>query len=361
MVRSPVKLDISASQNINQIKMSPDAIMEQTICEVAKGKGDISVGKSSTAPQQQKPSLTSQIVWESNGSTPTTRTCSSPSHHKQQLSTYDSTTSTLSRQNVVAATQQVICSNLSEQSQMGTLSQQPTTKNNKNKNRSKSTNNSESKRTKKSIINTQRQTTISSSHQDISPTITSHVTSTSNKRMSWSDTPISSSSSSGDVTIPYVENSKQHLTNDALQMPDIDNLNYSVFDDEQIQTIYPNNDHHQIELDDIFSSKIDDPFTSSTPPPLSSLSMSESLLNQVSAEKSSSTSITSLPNPLDVYENYFPSSSSTWEENQVTSSVLTPPDAQNNQLPQRQYYSQTNTFTNSNLPSQVRLLFRVQS
>jgi hypothetical protein len=74
---------------------------------------------------------------------------------------------------------------------------------------------------------------------------------------------------------------------------------------------------------------------------------------------------------VDVYDHFLnPYSSSIWQENQVTSSVSTPPDFQLNHFPmqhqqgQQQYYSsQTNDehFDSYNSQSQVRLLFDVQS
>jgi hypothetical protein len=84
-------------------------------------------------------------------------------------------------------------------------------------------------------------------------------------------------------------------------------------------------------------------------------------MKQPSGEKLSNTLLTSTANPADIFDTYFLSdtlySSVACEENQVTSSVETPPDPQNNHLPQQQHYSSTD----SNRESQVRLLFDVQS
>jgi len=378
MVRSPVELDISESPYLNQTKLSPEAVVDQTITEVIKGKGDIPIRKPSTptTPQKYKrPPLSAQLVWESNGPTPTTRTFCLPLHQEQQLSTtYDSNNSTLSLQNFADITE-VIRPNSTEQNQMNTVSQQPATKNTKKRNRLRPTNNTASKRTA-NIQQQQEQAQISSSHQDISQTRTSPVTSTSNvinQRMSWLDTPISSSSSSssGSATNAHNVNQNQHLPNDSLEIPDIDRdndmLNCSDFNDN-IHIIY-RDVGHEIELDDLFSQKLDRPFVSSTPPPMSSPPMSTSITNQTmkppSTEKSSNTLLASITHSDDIFDNYFLTgtsySSISFEENQVTSSVLTPPDPQNNHVPQQQYYSPTNTYTDSNLETQVRLLFDVQS
>jgi hypothetical protein len=349
MIRSPVKLDVPASLKLNQTKVSPEDV-DQTISEVIKGKVDISIRDSSTSTvsQQKKPSLSSQLVWESNGPT-TTRTYVSSLDSKQQLSSYNPNISTLNRQNVVEFSQQVIRPNFTEQNQMNTLSQPPpATKTKKKSNRLNGTNKSESKRIYKPTINLRQQTTLSSSHQDISHTTTSPITSTShiiNKQMSWPDTPISLSST-GSVVIAPIENPNQHLTNESLTMQDMDHdgmmLNYSGFQNEHVQIIYQN-DRPAFELDDIFSSKIDDPFVSSTPPPLPSASITDEISNSTSAKKSSSTLITSINNSADIYEDFLPS------------------DPQNNHSLQQQYYSQTDQYFNPNLQPQVRLLFDVQS
>ena len=74
---------------------------------------------------------------------------------------------------------------------------------------------------------------------------------------------------------------------------------------------------------------------------------------------------------VDVYDHFLnPYSSSIWQENQVTSSVSTPPDFQLNHFPlqqqqqHHQYYPSQTTdehFDSFNSQSQVRLLFDVQS
>ncbi len=377
MVRSPVKLEISGSQHLNQVKLSPEAAMDQTISDVIKGKGDISIGNSlkSTAPQKhQRPSLSTQLVRESIGPTPTTRTICVPLHQEQQLSTtYDSNISTLSRPNVVDITQQVIRPNSTEENKINTLTKQPAKKNNKKRNQLKSMNNTVSKRTYKSTVNIQQQqqqTIMSSSHQDISQTRTSPVTSTSNiitKQNSWSDTPISSSSSES-VTNAHNVNPNRRSTNDSLQTPDIDQ-DSDLLDFDADMTIIYRNDGSGIELNELFSQKIDEPFVSLTPPPIPSITMLTSIRNSImkqpSGEKLSNTLLTSTANPADIFDTYFLSdtlySSVACEENQVTSSVETPPDPQNNHLPQQQHYSSTNLYTDSNRESQVRLLFDVQS
>jgi hypothetical protein len=336
-----VKIDIPGSENLNQPKRSPEEMVDETICEVVEGKVNISLHNPSTSitSPQRKFSVSTPHSWESNGptTTTTTRRYSSPVHQIQQSLTYDSNISTLNRPNFGEMTQQVIRPNFTEQSPMNILTAM---NNNKKRNGSKSTNNSGTKRAHKPTIKRKQQTTITTS-----------VTSTPS---SWRDIPIG--------------NSNPHLITDSLQIQDINQngamMNYSVINSGQIHIIHPNYDH-QIELDDIFSPAIDE-FPSSTPPhPLSSVSITSQLLDSDSAAQSSNTFILSLTNSNDVYDDYFPlpnlPSSSTWEENQVTSSVLTPPDAQNNQLLQQQYYSPNDPSLNTNLQSQVRVLSDVQS
>jgi len=177
---------------------------------------------------------------------------------------------------------------------------------------------------------------------------------------------LSISSSSGCVTTTDTSkgNLNSDFANNAWQTPNINDNNAS--HDIREQIICPER-FYAFELDDVYPSKTEERFNASTPPPLlPSISISASvpgqLLTPVSAGKSSTISVT---NPDDVYEDFFSShilsSSSTSQENQVTSSVLTPPDFQNNLVPQHQYHSQTFEFNDSDLQPQVRLLFDIQS
>jgi len=368
--------------------------IDQTINDVINGKGDIPINdspQSQTKPQEQhQPS--SQLVWVQNG-TVTTKTWLSPLYQKQQQPVYDPIGSTLTHQDVVNIAQQVVFPTNTEQNQINTVLQPPTTNNSKRKNRSKSINPTPIKRnrnrSRKPPLNKPQLRTTPSSQQEIlgKPTITSPITPIHNlidKPITWSNIPTSSSSSlSGSVTtttnIPIL-NSNQHLSsfdkNDSWQSQCVENVD-SMLDEFQLVSIDEQriNSNHHFDFDlsiDSFSSKTNDRFGSSTPPPpittdnqRYALSSTDKLLNS------------SIPNSrlvngdVDVYDHFLnPYSSSIWQENQVTSSVSTPPDFQINHFPmqnqqgQQQYYSpQTNDehFDSYNSQSQVRLLFDVQS
>jgi hypothetical protein len=396
-----------------QTKVSNSEI-DQTIDDVINGKGDILINDLPHAPpkpqqqQQLQPQPSSQLVWVQNG-TVTTKTWLSPlyqkqqqqqqQHQQQQQSDYDPIGSTLTHQDVVNIAQQVVFPTTTEQNQMNTVLQPPPANNSKKRNRSKSTTNTTPKRTRnrKVPLNRPHSTTTASSQQDIiaKPLLTSPITPTLNlinKPMTWSN--ISTSGSVTNKTNSPMLNSDQHLSsydkNDSWPAPCIENVD-SMLDEFQLVSIDEQriNSNHPLDFDlstDGFSSKANDRFGSSTPPP-PSLSIDNQRFSLSSTEKFLNPSITNsrlITGDLDgVYEHFLnPYSSSMWQENQVTSSVTTPPDFQLNHFPmhqqqqqhhqqqqqhqhhQQQYYSpQTNDeqFDPYNMQSQVRLLFDVQS
>jgi hypothetical protein len=358
MIRSPVKLDFSVPQNSTPSSIST-ADIDQTIADVAKGKGAIILGnKAIVTGSQQKQSSSPTLVWEQNGPV-TTKTYLSPLHQKQQqqVPLYDSNVSTLPHQNVVNITQQIVRPPIMEQNGMDTLVQQQATNKSKKRIQPKLSNDTGPKRSRKTKINTSQST--------IKSTVTSAST-LINKPLSSSGLSISSSSSSGCVTTTDTskENLNSDFANNAWQTPNLNDNNAP--NDIREQVICPGR-FYAFDLDDVYSSKTEERFNASTPPPLlPSISISASipgqLLTPASSGKSSTISVT---NPDDVYEDFFSShilsSSSTSQENQVTSSVLTPPDFQNNLVPQQQYHSQTFEFDDSDLQPQVRLLFDIQS
>ncbi|CAF2735624.1 unnamed protein product [Rotaria sp. Silwood2] len=386
-VRSPVKLDISMSQNLMKTTIGSPEI-DQTILDVIKGKGKISIYNKLTSSvirqHQKKQPLSAQLVWEHNGPI-TTKTLQSPlnQEQQQQQSTLDSNVSTLNRPTVLNITSLNNHSSSTEQSNMNKLSQQKTaTDNSKKRDRSKSTNPTKSKRQSVSTINMPPPTTTSSSPQDVSrTTLASPVASQPNlvnKLISWSKPSIKSSSSSSSpvnvtatTAVVSTENLNHNLRNNSWQTLNIHHNNTLIdcYDSnhEQQQMNYTK-DHDHIEIDDGFLVQAHGHFNSSTPPPpltsRSTLIISE-ILTPTSVDKLSSISASSLINDDDIYDNFFqsytPSCLATPQENQVTSSVLTPPDVQSNHLLQQQYYSQTDEYFDSNLQSQVRVLYDIQS
>jgi hypothetical protein len=344
---------------------------------------------------QQQPS--SQLVWVQNG-TVTTKTWLSPLYQKQQQqqqqqhqqqSDYDSIGSNLTHQDVVNIAQQVVFPTHNEHNQINAVLQPPLTTNSKKRNRSKSTTNVTLKRNRnrKPILNRPLSAATISSQQEIigKSATTSPITpilNLINKPISWSNNPMPS----GFVTTttnPSILNSNQHLLsfdkNNSWQTHCVENVD-SMLDEFQLVSIDEQriNSNHPLDFDlstDGFSSKTNDQFGSSTPPPplrpndnqRFALSTTDKLINP------SITNSRLITGDVDVYEHFLnPYSSSIWQENQVTSSVSTPPDFQINAFPmqqqqqqqQQQYYSPpTNDehFDSYNLQSQGRLLFDVQS
>ncbi|CAF0874738.1 unnamed protein product [Adineta steineri] len=352
--------------------------IDQTIEDVINGHGNISINDTTQLPTkfqlQQQPS--SQLVWVQNG-TVTTKTWLSPLYQKQQQqqqqqqqlqqqqqqqqqlqqqqqqqqqsqSDYDPIGSTLTHQDVVNIAQQVVFPTNNEQNQMNTVLQTPLTANSKKRNRSKSTTNVTLKRNRnrKPLLNRPHSAAITSPRQEIigKSTTTSPITPTLNlinKPISWSNIP----TPSGFVTTttnPPPLNSNQHLPsfdkNDSWQPQCVENVD-SMLDEFQLVSIDEQriNSNHQFDFDlstDGFSSKTNDQFTSSTPPPPPTRTNDNQRFTLSSTDKLTNSSITNSrlgTGDVDVYEHFLnPYSSSIWQENQVTSSVSTPPDFQIN-------------------------------
>lgn len=334
--------------------------------------------------------------------TVTTKTWLSPLYQKQQQqqqqSTYDTIGSALTHQDVVNIAQQVVFPTATEQTQIHTGLQSSISNNSKKRNRLKSvpTNSPKRNRNRKNLLNqtnsTTTTTTVSPQNEtNEKPAINSPITPTLNlinKPITWSNIPPSSSSSSlGTVTTTITTNtsilhSNQDLLsfdkNDSWQTPCIENVD-AILDEFQLVSIDEQriNAHHNFDFDlstDGFPSKTTDQFCSSTPPP--PLTMDNQRYSLSSTDKLLNSTLNNsrlVSGDVDVYEHFLnPNSSTIWQENQVTSSVSTPPDfhmnnfsMQNpNQHMQQQYYSSQTAeqhFDSSNLQSQVRLLFNVQS
>jgi hypothetical protein len=372
--------------------------IDQTIDDVINGKGDISINEPpplQTKPQPQQPS--SQLVWVQNG-TVTTKTWLSPLYQKQphpqqqQQSVYDPAGSNLTHQDVVNIAQQVVFPTNREQNQINTVLQTPTMNNSKKKTRSKPINTTPLKRNRnrKPPLKRPQSRTTTSSQQEIlrKPPLTSPITpihNLINKPITWSNIPTtsSSSSSSGSVTTTTntpILNSNQHLSsfdkNDSWQSQCVENVD-SMLDEFHLVSIdeqrINSNNHFDFDLSiDGFSSKTNDRFGSSTPPP--PLTIDNQRYTLSSTDKLINPSITNsrlVTSDIDVYDHFLnPYSSSIWQENQVTSSVSTPPDFHINHFPphhqpnQQQYYSSQTPdehFDSYNSQSQGRLLFDVQS
>jgi len=376
--------------------------IDQTIDDVINGKGNISINdlpSSQTKTQQQQQQQqqqqhpSSQLVWVQNG-TVTTKTWLSPLYQKQQQQqqqqqpVYDPIGSSLTHQDVVNIAQQVVFPANTEQNQINTVLQPPTKNNSKKKNRSKSINNTPAKRSRKSSLNKLQSGTNTSSQQEIigKPTVTSPITpihNLINKPITWSNIPTLSSSGSVTTTSNHpILNSNQHLSsfdkNDSWQSQCVENVD-SMLDEFHLVSIdeqrINSNNHFDFDLSiDSFPSKTNDRFGSSTPPPPLPLTTDNQRYALSSTDKLLNPSITNsrlVTGDVDVYDHFLnPYSSAIWQENQVTSSVSTPPDFQINYFPmqhqqgQQQYYSsQINDehIDSYNSQSQVRLLFDVQS
>jgi hypothetical protein len=257
--------------------------------------------------------------------------------------------------------------------------------NSKKKTRSKSINTTPLKRNrnrKPPVNRPQLRTSISFQQEILSkPTVTSPITpihNLINKPIPWSNIPTPSS-----VTITTntpILNSNHNLSsfdkNDSWQSQCVENVD-SMLDEFQLVSIdeqrINSNNHFDFDLNiDGFSSKTNERFGSVTPPPLPLLTIDNQRYTLSSTDKLLNSSIPNsrlVNNDLDVYDHFLnPYSSSIWQENQVTSSVSTPPDFQINHFPmqnQQQYYSSQTTDEHfdsyNNSQSQVRLLFDVQS
>ena len=380
IIKSPRKLFSPFSSHSIQTTISSLEI-DQTIDEVINGKGDINVSDLPPAPPpaQLQTHPSSQLVWVQNG-TVTTKTWLSPLYQKQQQqqqqqqqqlplsATYDPHGSTLTHQDVVNIAQQVVFPTANEQNKGSTVG------GSKRRNRSKSTTTSTApKRNRNRKHPPSRAHSITANNQD-SPTKVTVITPTSNlisKPSVWSQ----SSTASSSAGLPSMTGDK----NDLWPGQGMENVD-TMLDEFQLVSIDEQRMHanHQFDFDlsiDGFSSKTSDRFASSTPPPPLAHDHQRYALTAV-GEK--------FPHPftahgkltggdVDVYEHFLnplpvSSSSSMWQEDQVTSSVSTPPDFQPNhfpvqqrQQPQQQYYPSVSDEPFDSLHSQVRLLFDVQS
>jgi hypothetical protein len=365
--------------------------IDQTIDDVVNGKGEILINDSSqiqTKLQPQQPS--SQLVWVQNG-TVTTKTWLSPLYQKQQVqqqqqqSVYDPIGSSLTHQDVVNIAQQVVFPTNTEQNQINTVLPPPST-NSKKKSRSKPRNNTPLKRNRKPPLNRSQSRTSISSQQEtlVKLNVTSPITpihNLINKPITWSTNLPTPSSGSVTTTNTPLLNSNHHLPsmdkNDSWQSQCIENVD-SMLDEFHLASIdeQRNNSTNHFDFDlsiDGFSSKTNDRFGSSTPPP--PLTMDNQRYTLSTTDKLLNSSIPNsrlVTGDVDVYDHFLnPYSSSIWQENQVTSSVSTPPDFQLNHFPlqqqqhaHQQYYPSQTTdehFDSFNSQSQVRLLFDVQS
>ena len=370
----------------------------------------------SVQTKTQIPQPSSQLVWVQNG-TVTTKTWLSPLYQKQQSqttivppttqSTYDPLESTLTHQDVVNIAQQVVFPTNTEQNQLDSILQ--TTNNSKKKTRSKSIHNTPLKRNRKPSLNnrSQSKSTItpppppppSSSQLDLStnpvpiPTNQPPITpihNLINKPNLWPNT-TNSTPPLGSVTTTNPSQLSSFDKNDSWQSQCIENVD-SVLDEFHLVSIdeqrMNSTNHFDFDLSiDGFSSKTNDRFTSSTPPP--PLTLDHQRYSLLTNDKHHQTNSTTLMNnsrlttgDLDVYDHFLnPYSSSMWQENQVSSSVSTPPDFQLNHMPSQhpqmqiqqssqQYYppSSSSQLTaehfdqyHSQSQSQARLLFDVQS
>ncbi|CAF1403895.1 unnamed protein product [Adineta steineri] len=360
-VRSPVQLDLLTGQNTVQPSVSTDAIV-RTINDVVDGKVAITDNKNTSAStglqqqqqQQTKPSpFEPKCVWEQNGPVKT-KTYLSPLDQKQHLPSYDSNVSTLTNQNVRNITSQIVRSPTLEENGSNTLVQQQVTNTTKKRNRPKPTNNQASKRVCKTTINTTQSTIIS--------TVTSTSTVIEQPILS---TPTSISSER--ITTPHApnENINSNLSNDlwstVVDMGQINTLRNSSGTGNASEQILVSDRVYDFEFDE-FPSKPNERFNSSTPPlALMSISDPNVLLTSPITEKSSIASIASVPSPDDVYANFFPfngqpssgGAAAASQENQVTSSVLTPPDFQSTHVRQSQLHSQNFEYNDSSHQTQT--------
>ena len=365
--------------------------IDQTIDDVVNGKGEITINDSSQAQTKLQPPQqpSSQLVWVQNG-TVTTKTWLSPLYQKQQVqqqSVYDPIGSNLTHQDVVNIAQQVVFPTNTEQNHINTVlppsAPAPTSTNNNNNNNSKKK--SRSKATTNPPLKRNRNRKLSQSRVQSElvnkPNVTSPITpihNLINKPISWTNLPTPSSGSLiAATTNTSLLNSNQHLPsmdkNDSWQSQCIENVD-SMLDEFHLASIdeQRNNSTTNFDFDlsiDGFPSKTNDRFGSSTPPP--PLTMDNQRYTLSTTDKLLNSSIPNsrlVTGDVDVYDHFLnPYSSSIWQENQVTSSVSTPPDFQLNHYPlqqQQQYYSPQTTdehFDSFNSQSQVRLLFDVQS
>lgn len=383
MIRSPVRLDFPVRPNpIPAPPGTPE--IEQIISDVARGIGNIISNDTSISTGEQQQQLLPRPASNTNGSVVTTPHLT-PIRRKPQPPSYSPNTQTLLNQNFVTITRELVPPSI-HQSTVDTLLQQQASDNNNKRNRSDSKKPTISKRPRKTPVNRPRltTTTTSSPYTKVLQTISmsSSITPASNSRNkphSWTDINISSSLNCVSTTapLPHIDTLSSHrLTDDLWHTFDGDHhdpmSNGFLSNNEQGPMDFPS--VYDFDLDELFSSKTDDRFNSSTPPlpppvlppALIPMPIISQTLTPASAEKSSTTSTALVTASDEIYQEFLShshmySSASTWQENQVSSTVLTPPDPPNNNLPQQPHHSQIHECFDSDSQSQVRLLYESQS
>ena len=355
-VRSPVEIAISESKTTNQT--SPE--LDRTISMIPRSKGEMPIHHSPpTLSQQRKKSLFSQLVDEPDGSIRTTRIETALLEQKQQSSTSTSNPTTSPPQSLVYIMQHGVRPNPVEQNQVTLLS---ATNDLKKRAQSKSTNNPKLKRMTTSKINTSKARNISPFYQDLSQTKTPSVTSTSNIDVDlfpWStDTPI--------------EQLTSHSLDNSFPMPNVPQnnnmLDNRVANAGPVHILYQNAQPHPIQLYEFGSPKVNQHFNPSTTAGLQSVLTSPTTTNQLMSsmpiDNSFNRSRTPASSSSDIYDAFFPSeslpSSSQWDDNQVTTTVITPPDLQTNYLLEQPSHSQIDSHLNPDSKPQVRLSFDIQ-
>ena len=208
----------------------------------------------------------------------------------------------------------------------------------------KSPNNSKSKRRIKSNIDPSEATSISPFYQDPWQGKPSFVTSTSNT---------DSDLFSGRTGLPFEQLTSYSLDN-SLLMPAVPHnsnmLHDSVSNADPIRILQQTTQSHSIQLYEFGSPKID-PLTSST--------TTDQLMHSLLTESSFNPPVSPMTNSTNIYDTYLPPelfpSSSQWDDNQVTTTVITPPHIQNNYLPKPQSHSPIDTNDHPSFQLQVRL------
>ncbi|UJR26590.1 hypothetical protein I4U23_007910 [Adineta vaga] len=354
-VRSPVSLGDGLSENSVQ-KLLNNAAIDQTIIDVSKGEGVISLDDRSmqTNSLKQNPSLSPKLVWEQNGPV-TTKTYLSPLESKQSVFSYDSNFSSISHQTLTNITPQNIRPPAMNHNGMQMFVELQAAPKTKKRIRTKLMNETGTKRNRKTNVQKFQS-------PKTSPTVTSTSTFISK---SISPSNMSHSTESILTTNVSIDNLNQHSSNDVQQTTvDIEfgNTLSNIFTPARTseQTIYLGRTY-DFDLDEDYSSKNDEHFNPSTPPPppLSATQVlspsipivqSSPPLMSLATEKSFTTSSDA------VYKNFLSphtlSSTSAWQENQVTSSVVTPPGIQNTSA--SQYQHQYQSFEHSDLNGQTQ-------
>lgn len=352
-----------------------NADIDQTIDDVIHGKGTINL-EEQPIPITNQPS--SQLVWVQSGAV-TTKTWLSPLYQKQNVTTnYESSSATLTHQDVVNIAQQVVCPAETEQTLLTTVVLPPSittsnnNNNNKRRNRSKSTSNTQNKRNRQ--VKT-AQLTRPHSNSTTTTTITTARTSTIEEKLDniedHTDNTSSITPTLNLIGKPIIMNTNVSSVdsvekNDLWQGQHPENVDLML---DGFEFVSIDEDRNSMNNNFDFDLNIDR-FSSMTPP--APVSLDHQRYSQASVDKYSHCFT---GGDTDVYEHFLnpmpiSSSSSIWQENQVTSSVSTPPDFQvspfsaqpvPSQTLNQQYYSSRTEENHDHLCSQVRLLFDVQS